>query len=212
MTRKLFFTLVLCLPSIICLSQETDVQLWLTANIHKDFAKKFRLYYEQGYRRNEFLSETQTFTFETGGFYKPWKFLWIGPYYRYYNDFKGSSKNHLAGVLLLREEMNRFDLKSKTRYIYEFGGGNDPGHFLRERITAGYDIQNFKLNPFVASEFIFHLQPEKTETEQIRFIVGADYEITKRHSLEFYYRYSIEMNVKNPVNAHTIGIDYAFDW
>jgi hypothetical protein len=56
------------------------------------------------------------------------------------------------------------------------------------------------------------IKKEKTETEQIRFYIGGDYQIAKHHAIEAYYRYSHEMNVKNPVNAHTIGIDYVFEF
>lgn len=212
MIRKILVTSALFLPFLVVFSQETDIQLWITANVRKDFDKKFRLYYEQGYRRDEFLSEFKTLTFEPGVLYKPWKFLWIGGYFRHYDDFKDSRKNHLTGVFLLRKNLDRFDLKSRTRYIFEFGRDINNEHFLRQRFIAGYDIPHFKINPFAATEFIFHLQPGNTETEQIRFFIGGDYKIAKHHAIEVYYRYSTEMNVKNPVNAHTIGIDYVFDF
>jgi len=212
MIRKIFVTLVLFFPFLICLSQETDVQLWLTAGIRKDLGKKFRLYYEQGYRGDEFMAHIKTLTFEAGGFYKPWKFIWVGGYYRHYDNFKDYRNNNLTGILLLREELDRFDLKLKSRYIYEFADEQEAEHFLRERLSVGYDIPNFKINPFVASELTFHFQPEKTETEQIRLYIGGDYQIAKHHSIDFYYRYSHDMNVKNPYNVHTIGVDYAFEF
>jgi hypothetical protein len=212
MSRKIIFPILLLLPFAICSGQDTDVELWLSADIQKDFQKKFRLYYEQGYRRDHKLSETKTFYFEAGGFYKPLKFLWIGPYYRYYDNFKGSKKSHLTGVLLLREAVGRFDLKSKTRYIYEFSRGKKSGHFLRERLSASYDIPNFKFNPFVSTEFIFHLQPGKTENEEIRLDAGIERSFGKHHSVEGWYRYNIERNVNFPVNSHIIGIDYIFEF
>jgi hypothetical protein len=211
MARKILVPVLLLFPYLVCFGQDTDIELWLAAQVRTDFVKKFRFYYEQGYRRDEFLAKTKTFYFETGGFYKPWKFLWVGPYYRYYNDFSGSSLNHLSGVLLLREELKRLDLKSRTRYIVQFGGGNETDHYLRERISAGYDIRKIKFTPFIASEFIFHLQPVKTEIEQIRFDTGLDRDLGRHHSIELYYRYCIQMNVHNPVNSHIIGINYVFE-
>ncbi len=212
MTRKIIVPILLLLPCLIGSGQDTDIELWLSANVQKDFQKKFKLYYEQGYRRDHNLTETKTFYLEAGGFYKPWKFLWFGPYYRYYNDFKGSGKNHLTGVLLLREELGRFDLKSKTRYIYEFTRGDQADHFLRERLIASYDIPNFKINPFISTEFIFHLQPDKTENEDIRMDAGIERSFGKHHSVEGWYRYNIERNVNFPVNSHIIGIDYVFEF
>jgi hypothetical protein len=212
MIRKIFVLILLLFPFMLCFGQDTDVELWMAAQIRTDFKKKFRLYYEQGYRRDENLSKTKTFYFETGGFYKPWKFLWVGPYYRHYNDFQGSRNNHLVGVLLLREEVGRFDLRSRTRYIAEFGGGDETDHYLRERITAAYDIKKFKFNPFINTEFIFHFQPEKTEIEQIRFDIGVERSLGKHHGIDIYYRYCIERNVKDPINSHIFGIDYVFEF
>ena len=212
MIRKILIPIFLLFPCLITFGQDTDVELWLSANIQKDFKKKFMLYYEQGYRRDHNLAETKTFYFEAGGLYKPFKFLWVGPYYRYFDDFKGSSKNHLTGVLILREELGRFDLKSRTRYIYEFSKENDSNHFLRERLTASYDIPNFKFNPFICTEFIFHMQPDKIENEEIRFDVGFERSLGEHHSIEVWYRYNIERNVRNPVNSHIIGVDYTFEF
>jgi hypothetical protein len=212
MARKIFVLILLLFPFMICFGQDTDVELWLSAQIRTDFKKKFRLYYEQGYRRDEFLAKTKTFTFETGGYYKPFKYLWIGPYFRHYDDLKDSRKNHLVGVILFRKALERFDFKSKTRYIIEFGGGAESKHYLRERIWAGYDIRNFKWNPFVSPEFIFHLKPGQTKNEEIRLDIGMERELAKHHNIDFYYRYSIERNVNNPLNSHVIGIDYVFDF
>jgi len=212
MAKKIIIPVLLLFPYLFCFGQDTDVELWLSANIRTDFKKKFRLYYEQGYRRYENLRETKTFYFEAGGFYKPWKFLWIGPYYRHYTDFQGSRKNNLTGVLILREEAGRFDLKSRTRYIAEFAGNDETDHYLRERLTVSYDIPKFKLNPFFNTEFIFHLQPDKIENEQIRFDIGLERNLGKHHAIEGWYRYAIERNVNNPVNSHIIGIDYVFEF
>lgn len=212
MTRKILFPILLFSPFIMSFSQDTDVELWLSANIHKDFKKKFRLYYEMGYRRDQNLTETKTFYFEAGGLYKPWKFLWIGPYYRRYEDFMGSRDNHLTGVLILREEVGRFDLKAKTRYIVEFARDNETDHYLRERLTVSYDIPKFKFNPFINTEFIFHMDPGKVENEQIRLDIGVERNLGKHHKMQGWYRYNIERNVNNPVNSHIIGIDYVFEF
>jgi len=212
MTKKIIVLILPLLPCLISFSQDTDVELWLSANIQKDFQKKFKLYYEQGYRRDQNLAETKTFYFKAGGLYKPWNFLWFGPYYRYFDDFKGSSKSHLTGILILRQGPGRFDLKSKTRYIYEFAKGAQSKHYLRERLTVSYDIPNFKFNPFISTEFIFHMQPDRIENEEIRLDAGVERNFGKHHSVELWYRYNIERNVNNPVNSHIIGIDYAFEF
>ena len=212
MARKILIPTLLLFTWLMTFGQNADVELWLSGNIHKDFKKNFRLYYEMGYRRDENLTGLKTFYFEGGGFYKPWKFLWIGPYYRYYDDFKGSSKSHLTGVLLLREDIGRFTVRAKTRYIAEFEEGKDPKHFLRERLGAMYDIPDFKFNHFIATEFIFHMQPDKTQNEQIRFDTGFERSFGIHHSVDIWYRYCIRRNVNNPVNSHIIGIDYIFEF
>jgi hypothetical protein len=115
-------------------------------------------------------------------------------------------------VFINHEEVGRFDLKSKTKYIYEFAKGDETDHYIRQKFTSSYDIPNCKFNPFISTEFIFHLQPAKTENEEIRMEMGFERNIGKHHSVEAWYRYSVERNVKNPINSHVIGIDYAFEF
>ncbi|KPK87381.1 MAG: hypothetical protein AMS27_02480 [Bacteroides sp. SM23_62_1] len=212
MSRNLLIAFLLSLIQLPILSQDTDFELWLAAQVRKDFGKKFRLYFEQGYRRDEFLVHTKTIYFEGGGYFKPVKFLWLGSYYRYATDFKGFRKNRVSGEVLLRGELDRFGIKLRSQYNSEFAEDIDTDHYLREKISIDYNIRNCKIDPFIASEAIFHLQTDQSENEQIRFDIGVEWKIGKRNSIDFFYRYRDKRNVKNPLHSHIIGIDYVFEF
>jgi hypothetical protein len=212
MARKILIPVLLFIFHVMCNGQDTEVELWLDAQIRKDFNKKFRAYYEQGYRRDEFLTNSKALYFETGGYYKPAKFLWLGPNYRFATNLRDYRRNRLAGEVIFRGDIRRFNLKLRNKYMAEFGGGEETDHYFRERISADYNIRHLKIDPFIASELIFHLQPDRTEYEQFRFDIGADWKLAKHHCLEFYYRYRIKRNVKNPLNSHIFGIEYVFEF
>ena len=185
--------------------------MWLSAQIRKDIKKKFRVYYEQGYRRDENLNHLKAYYFEAGGRYKPAKFLWIGTHYRHYTDFLGNYKNRLGGSVIFRAEIDRFLFKSRTRYIAIKERHEVTHHFLREKISLDYNIKNCKVDPFIASELFYHLEKPNSDFEQFRVDLGFEWKIAKRHSLQTYYRYRIKRNIKNPLNSNVIGIEYVLE-
>jgi hypothetical protein len=210
--RYLFIAILLSVFHLSGFSQDSDFELWLDAQVRKDFGKKFRLYYEQGYRRDEFLVHTKTLYFQPGGYIKPVKFLWLGSYYRFSTDFSGFRKNRYCGELLLRAEPARFNIKLRTQYNLEFTKGEKNDHYLREKVSLDYNIRQCKVDPFIASEAIFHMQKDKSENEQIRFDMGVEWKIAKRHAIDILYRYRIKRNVKNPLRSHILGIDWVFEF
>lgn len=212
MSRYLFIVFLLFLSHLPTYSQDIDIELWLAAEVRKDLGDKFRLYYEQGYRRDEFLENIKAVNFEAGGFFKPAKFLWLGSYYRFSTNFSHFRKSRISGEIILRGELNRLNIKSRSQYNAEFIKDEKTDHYAREKISLEYDIRKCKVDPFFASEVIFHLQPTKSENEQVRFDLGAEWKIAKRHTIDFFYRYRIKRNVKNPLRSNIIGIDYVFDF
>lgn len=212
MFRHLFILIFLFLISLPCFCQETDVELWLAAQVRKDLGEKFRIYYEQGYRRDEFLEHIKTANFEAGGYYKPFKFLWLGSYYRFSTNFSDFIKNRFSCELVLRRDIKRLYVKSRSQYNADFVKGDKTDHYARERILLEYDIRKCKLSPFFASEAIFHMQRDKSENEQIRFDLGIEWKLGKRHTIDTFYRYRIKRNVKNPLRSNIIGIDYVFEF
>jgi len=210
--RHLFILIFLIIFSLPCFCQGTDVELWLSAQIRKDFGDKFRAYYEQGYRRDEFLEHIKAANFEAGGYYKPFKFLWLGSYYRFSTNFSGFIKNRFSSEIVLRRDIERLRIKSRSQYNADCVKGDKADHYVREKISLEYDIRNCKLSPFFASEAIFHMQRDKSENEQIRFDLGTERKLGKRHTFDFFYRYRIKRNVKNPLRSNIIGIDYVFEF
>jgi len=118
----------------------------------------------------------------------------------------------LSGELLLRGKLNRFDFKLRTQYNSEFVKEEKTDHYLREKISLDYNIRKCKVDPFFASEAIFHMQTNESENEQIRFDTGVEWKPAKRHAIDFFYRYRIRRNIKNPIRSHIIGIDWVFEF
>ena len=210
MSKHYFIIILLFFSHLHCFCQDKDVELWLSAELRKEFGNKFRIYYEQGYRRYEFLQNIKTVHFETGGYYKPTRFITLGSYYRFFTNFSDFRKNRLSGELVLTGEMNRVSIKSRSQYNADFMKGEKADHYARQRLLLEYGLRKIQLKPFVASELIFHLQTNESKNEQVRFDLGTEWKPAGQHSFNIYYRYLIRRNVNNPLHSNIIGIDWIF--
>lgn len=78
---------------------------------------------------------------------------------------------------------------------------------LRSRLTAKYDIRHCPVTPFASAEIYNAWNLQKT-----RYTVGAEWKISKQHSVELYYRYQDVNNddEDNEGNSHILGVGYQF--
>lgn len=79
---------------------------------------------------------------------------------------------------------------------------------LRSRLGVDYDIPHSKFEPFANVE----LFNDKGGIAKMRYQLGTDYKIKKRHVLSFTYRYqTVNSNDDdNEVNSHMIGFGYKY--
>ena len=77
-------------------------------------------------------------------------------------------------------------------------------NILRSRLTVSYDIKKSPIQPYVSCEVF-----TTDRIEKMRYMAGAEYDITKQHSVKLYYMYQKETgNDGNSLQA--IGIDYGY--
>ncbi len=85
-------------------------------------------------------------------------------------------------------------------------------HILRTRVKAEYNIKGLPLNPFVSYEFHNSLT-EDFDIDKTRLIVGADWEISKKHKISLGYLYQNGANKPNSSNnLHAIDVGYSFEF
>ena len=76
---------------------------------------------------------------------------------------------------------------------------------LRSRLLVEYNIKPIKLSPYASVE-MYH---SGSGLDKTRYTVGAQYKITKKHSVEAYYRYQ-DRSDEDEVDGNIIGVSYKF--
>ena len=110
--------------------------------------------------------------------------------YRYVYDMNGALKD---GYPTMTSEDKTYDGKGKN--------------VLRSRLMADYNIPHCKVDPFASVEAY-----NAWSLQKIRYTVGADWKISKPHTLTFYYRYQ---NVRDKdddaePDMHIVGLGYKY--
>lgn len=144
-----------------------------------------------------------------------WRPSYWGSRHRLHFDLTGSVD---AGRvrLSLRERWQYTYRPSKTVKRYDFdnapmeeetevrGKGKS---VLRSRLQTAWDIPHCKVEPYANVELFNSWSLTKT-----RYTVGADWKITKHHSVGLYYRYQDvrDNDEDNEPDMHVIGASYKF--
>ena len=76
-------------------------------------------------------------------------------------------------------------------------------HVLRSRLQAEYNIPSCKVDPFASVE----LYNQSGGLQKVRYTIGADWKISKKHQLSLFYRFVDEKNSDDP-DRHVIGLGY----
>ena len=84
-------------------------------------------------------------------------------------------------------------------------------HYLRSRFALDYNIPRCPVDPFVTVEFSNNLS-EGMDLEKTRYTVGADWKITKQHTLSFAYLYDDGQDDDSNGNLHVLKIGYKFEF
>lgn len=82
-------------------------------------------------------------------------------------------------------------------------------HILRSRLKADYNIRKSAFTPFASAE-IYNSLTGGFDTKKIRYTVGTDIDLSKKHKLSLFYRY-IDSNDDDDANTNIIGVGYKFN-
>ena len=118
-------------------------------------------------------------------------------------------------------EFGRFRFKTRARLQYSFrrfaGTGNyepDFDNALRFKAAIKYNIDNFKADPEIESEWFYNTNNGQFGRQFVkyRFALGIDINLPKDHSISIKYRYDYEFNLANPGRFHIISIGHKFEY
>jgi hypothetical protein len=221
------FLIVLSLILIKNASAQDGPSTWFELEFSKKIIKDLKLEINPELRLlNGF--EMDSYIFEGGLSYKFTKYLGIGGYYRYEDEYKykkstGAYKgqkayNRWAFDVKSGFELNRFDFSFRVRYTYGADYDqttNDGASYFRYRAKLAYDIKNFKLIPYASIE-VYHDLILK-EIDRTRYTAGLNYPINKHHEVGLFYRLQDYYETKDAQgeqkkSMNIIGIGYSLDF
>ena len=188
-----------------------DMGMILSAGVDKKLSKKWNVGSELEFRsRNDFRTVDRWTLSVTGGYkVTSWLKAQVG-YYLLYNNNRESITYNLDGSL---NNWRPSYYGLRHRFIVQLVGSYKVGRFdfaLRERwqrsrLLVEYDIPKSKFTPFASAEMFNGMK-----LERMRYHVGVDYALKKKHQFELYYRYQHDKGDEAVTDRHMIGVGYKF--
>lgn len=155
-------------------------------------------------------------SYKSSGDYNNWRPSYWGAKHRFYASLTGSYKFSNNIKLALRERWQYTYRPEKAVERWDFdnewwedkvrsGKGKNQ---LRSRFEISYDKKRAFFTPYASVELY-----NAWAIEKIRYTVGADFRLSKQHSIGAYYRFQNMKNVDEDdydPNMHYIGVGYKF--
>jgi len=86
-----------------------------------------------------------------------------------------------------------------------------PENYIRVLAEFSREFKNKKTGPYTGIEFWYRLRASEPDfIDQYRITIGIKHKLNKTNRLNFFYRLQHEMQVKNPLTAHIVGVGYRF--
>jgi hypothetical protein len=82
-----------------------------------------------------------------------------------------------------------------------------PRDYFRDKLTIKGDFFK-KINPLVYTEYFYRFDKQPAKIDEWRFAGGAEWDITKQHSIKLLYMYAQEVHVKKPGGRDVIILSY----
>lgn len=194
-----------------------DAQLWLSLGTEfKPFRKKaghlgqarffrnLRATGELEWRLNDNATHLKQLNIDAGLRYPLADFLRAGVQYRYsVRDSFHPNVQRIDLQLWAKWRPGRFKLEHRAEYEHSFTDVRKYRTLLRNKLSATYNIPNWKLDPAVSAEAFTALHYTGTRLVGMRYDIGTELGLgkKKKSTMALTLRYDREMNVKAPKYA-----------
>lgn len=220
MTKKILLLCAAFSVATAAFSQKNDFGIYYGIGGEVKLVRKLELDIVANLRTLDNASEIRQIFVEPGLTYKLSKFFSVGagyrftsfyeddesfhPRHRWYSDLKGKLP---AGDFEITARI-RFQQSFKT--YFEDESDKDPYDELRFRLKTLYNIPSFPVNPYIAGEIYMPVSQDYEKTIDTRkFMAGAEYNITKKHSVELEYMYQRDYLPKEK-SRNVLSVNYYF--
>ena len=209
--KKLAVIVVLILSiSQAALAKTEKFGTWVEFTFSKKFLKKFEFSVIPEFRFQDDFTLDE-YIFEGKLEYKPFKFLNVATSYRYGINVKKSGNENMQHVVFDvtgKKSISRFDGSLRARLTNDADSEEIQWKtfYLRPRIKIGYNINNWKTDPYFSYEFYYDFK--NNSVLKGRYDIGVNRKIGKNHEVGVYYRFQDYYYDKKSVNI--VGLNYAF--
>lgn len=220
-SKILIFAIVLLLSGRVA-AQSFETGGLLGAEYEMRILKGWHWGAEAEFRFDENFTHFNRFKVAVGTDYTFWKKrIKIGVGYGYLNYHKDDyfeSRHRITGSLMLAEKFGNWKLSYRAAFQSTFRDNRrgdytfNPKTYMRNRLAVSYKIPGKPLKLHASEEFWWRLyHPEHNIIDELRTVVGVEYAINKRNTLDFFLRSNNEVQVSNPKHIFYIGVCYGFE-
>jgi hypothetical protein len=223
--KVIFFLIAFILCFFISSAQQSnDAGMWNTLTIKHNVTKKVSLVIDQEFRLRENYQRINLFYTNVGIDYKPIKLLKISPTYRVVQKkrLEGtySFRHRLMLDVTAKKKLNKIEVSERVRYqievqdFYTSKKGKLAEQFLRFKTDVKYAATE-KITPYYSCELRYQIHAPRGDGplydngfRRIRNVLGVEYDINKKNSINVYYLIQNEFTISTPETIFILGIGY----
>lgn len=210
--------------ALLCNAQDNNYSYWGGLELEKEITKKISLEFEEEFRYYIDQKEVERFMTSFGGSYalKKWLKGGIGYTWIYDHNYKNeyySNRHRLNAYISAKKKLGdfSFSLREKFQVDYHDESKDDveynPHNYLRTKIEIAYNINDFKLEPFISAQFRYQVNnPDGNNIDNTRYALGAEYPFNKKIKLQAYYMYDKEHKVNKPDSNRVFGTNLKIEF
>lgn len=191
---------------------ENTFQPRLDVELNYKPVKKLELSFTPEIRFTENFSPDK-YLFEFGTEYKLTKWLIPEVKYRYEINLRENNPteyfHRYTLGLIGKSKLNDFNGTLRLRYTNDSDDDAIGNKFLRYKVSLKYDIPNFKLTPYVATE-AFQLLGGKNTLYKLRYEAGGSFKLMKKHYINASYKFDFYKTEYK--NKHILSVGYKINF
>jgi hypothetical protein len=209
--KSILFLLIIFIAKI---DLNAQTGLWAKVAIEKKITKKLSIQLTGQARFEALKLPANTYLAESGLNYEIIKNLEIGAYYRYINRLKKGNYRQLhryyADLSYKLTQLKPILISYRLRYQQQFKDDNTDGivpdkNYIRHKFEIEYNNSS-KFTPFVLADLFFKVGDNY---DQIRYKLGVNLKLNKKHSIEIAAQADNEINTPEPP-VYVAALAYKF--
>ncbi len=219
--------IILCfyLSSTLFSQTPKDAGLWATLSVQHKLKEKLSVIVDQELRLKENYQRLNLLYTNFGVSYKPFKFLKIEPTIRTIQKMKYegyfSFRHRFMLDVILKKKFEKITIGERVRYQTEVQdyNTNKKGklfeQFLRFKTDLKYALTE-KITPYASCELRYQIHAPRGDGpsfdngfHRIRNVLGCEYELNKKSSVNVYYLIQSEFTISSPETIFILGLGYS---